>query len=82
MNMLNLPPLQISDSVLSADEDSQATLIALLKWLETPKCRETMSEEERVEKRKAVTTRFRRTLMVRQFIQERIERDLLDELYN
>lgn len=82
MNTLNLPPLRISDSVLPADEESQATLIALLKWLETPRCRETMTEEERVEQRRVVTSRFRQALMARQFIQQRIERDLLDELYN
>lgn len=41
-----------------------------------------MTEEDRVEKRKAVTIRFRRTLMINQFIQQRIERDLMDELYN
>jgi hypothetical protein len=81
MNMLNLPPLQISESVLQ-DDESLATLIALLKWLETPRCRETMTEEERVEQRRVVTSRFRRALMVRQFIQQRIERDLMDELYN
>jgi hypothetical protein len=82
MDMLDLPPLQISDSILSADDESQTTLIALLKWLETPRCREVMTEEDRVEKRKAVTIRFRRTLMINQFIQQRIERDLMDELYN
>ena len=44
------------------DFDTVDSLIALLRFLETPECRQFMEEANRIKKRKEVTERFRNIL--------------------
>ena len=52
------------------DYDTLDSLIALLRFLETPACREFMQEANRVKKRKEVTDRFRNLLKRDAFFQK------------
>jgi hypothetical protein len=62
-------------------------LISQLKYLETPACRATMKESDRVEKRADVTRQFRQCLAIRNFFNcvpkvTRSFEEELDFLYN
>jgi hypothetical protein len=51
------------------DFDTLDSLIALLRFLETPECRRFMEEANRIKKRKEVTERFRNVLKREAFFQ-------------
>jgi hypothetical protein len=57
-------------------------LLARLKWLESPQCRATMKESDRIEERAQVTREFREVLKVRDFLQGCNKYEVLDPLYS
>uniref|UniRef100_A0A6C0DT68 Uncharacterized protein n=1 Tax=viral metagenome TaxID=1070528 RepID=A0A6C0DT68_9ZZZZ len=57
-------------------------LLARLKWLETPECRQCMEEEKRIAVRKEITERFRKVLQTQAVFANLHGSTMMVSLYN
>jgi hypothetical protein len=63
------------------DNYEEKRLVGVLRWLETPNARETLTEEGRIKRRKEVTEEFKRALIKKEMFRKCMALDR-DELYN